>query len=800
MTRKNKKGPKFIVEADLRTEERFEDFTNVTPWERFVSELLLLLLDWDLNPLPSSSSPLKKIALVKTGYVYFQAMRFRLDYFAPSEETCGEDEDSSVTTVVPAAFGLREFTLLSPADPGVRRLVGTTRIRLLLSSIEMALAESKCALPMLVQYGCNKFYYGLSLKRPREVETQTEGAAGVFCDDFGLLKTQYDMSHFELPPNEMGLARFRTIFDERLEGPHEALSISCVQYYRLLNLHFTSNPESSESPRQTDIAVQHVLSGIYVHLGLNLIVNRSEVAPDDVTSDPYFSALAPTTSDIWALDLVVYEFECSLFGDVSSTILDGVLSSSDTQSIENTTDEEVGVLPSALLVFLGDLISGPDCHIGQIPKDLLPEGVSDTDHLDRELADTLGCLFSNGILLKLAAFLHIVVSHIEEDRFPQALPRVWASFVAFLEDLITSNSPPRFCSSQPRQSTPALNVIEEAIWTLHCHSVESEKRTVAVEPVDDEAFFDAAETTSATESTSHKYSEPIHKCPACMAALKRLVDLPWPLATAQFSQYIVLYQLEAFHRLVVPSGLMSWLKEQLSCLRQEIRSLMAAHHQKKFPFAACSRILEGFQKKLVGAVCMHQLFAHSEDREVSADSLLNLAQQLGERVRDWKVFPEYDLPLTQCFNVTAVEGVGLQQASLRDYCLTRIQSLLPGEPEDDEDDVLRVNALQGDLEIAAPRSENFPTFRIFVLTTREPVRRPNPILSCPGKQRLFVASAHQPATSSSPPGSSTHELLDSLRVPPERNDTRVNAPTVTRYQTGFDVLLAGAFSEDCDIF
>uniref|UniRef100_A0A0V0JB85 Rab3 GTPase-activating protein catalytic subunit n=2 Tax=Schistocephalus solidus TaxID=70667 RepID=A0A0V0JB85_SCHSO len=266
MPRKHKKQSKLITEINFRTEERFEDFTNVTPWERFVSELLLLLLEWDLKPLPSSSVPPAKIALVKTGYVNFQAMRFRLDYFSPSEETCIYDEDSSITNVVQSAFGLREFTLLSPADPGVRRLVGTTRIRLLLSSIEMALAESKCALPMLVQYGCNSFYYGLSLKRPGEMETETEGATGVFCEGSGLLKTQYDMSHFELPFSEMGLAKFRNIFDERLEGPKEVLSISCIQYYRLLKLYFTANHEHNGSPEQTDFAVQHVLSNISVQL------------------------------------------------------------------------------------------------------------------------------------------------------------------------------------------------------------------------------------------------------------------------------------------------------------------------------------------------------------------------------------------------------------------------------------------------------------------------------------------------------------------------------------------------------
>lgn len=40
------------------------------------------------------------------------------------------------------SYDLDEFVLVSPADPKARRLVGTTRIRLLLSSIEMALAAS----------------------------------------------------------------------------------------------------------------------------------------------------------------------------------------------------------------------------------------------------------------------------------------------------------------------------------------------------------------------------------------------------------------------------------------------------------------------------------------------------------------------------------------------------------------------------------------------------------------------------------------------------------------------------------
>ncbi|VDM00231.1 unnamed protein product [Schistocephalus solidus] len=425
--------------------------------------------------------------------------------FEATTEFFGDDEDSSITNVVQSAFGLREFTLLSPADPGVRRLVGTTRIRLLLSSIEMALAESKCALPMLVQYGCNSFYYGLSLKRPGEMETETEGATGVFCEGSGLLKTQYDMSHFELPFSEMGLAKFRNIFDERLEGPKEVLSISCIQYYRLLKLYFTANHEHNGSPEQTDFAVQHVLSNISLQFGLNLIVNRADLEPDEVTSDPLFSVLHGFLANV-----------DTRFGYLASG----------TRSTETTTEDEVAILPSTLLVFLDDLISGQDCHIGLIPKELLLDGVSDMGVVDRELADTLGCLFSNGILLKFAAFLHLLVSHIGDGGLPETLPRAWASFTVFLEDLITSNSSPRFYSA-----------------------VKNDERTVTVESVDDEAFYDAAEMTLSTENTSHKYSEPIRECPVCLAALKRLVVLPWSLAIAQISKYIALYQLEAFHRL-----------------------------------------------------------------------------------------------------------------------------------------------------------------------------------------------------------------------------------------------------------
>ncbi|VDN12600.1 unnamed protein product [Dibothriocephalus latus] len=112
------------------------------------------------------------------------------------------------------------------------------------------------------------------------------------------------------------------------------------------------------------------------------------------------------------------------------------------------------------------------------------------------------------------------------------------------------------------------------------HALKNHWRTVVVDSTDDEAFFDAAEVTSGTEGTSHKYSQPIHKCPVCVAALKHLMDLPWPRAIEQFAKYIALYQLEAFHRLVVPSGLMPWFKEQLSRLQGDIRTLMAADHKK----------------------------------------------------------------------------------------------------------------------------------------------------------------------------------------------------------------------------
>ncbi|VDN17479.1 unnamed protein product [Dibothriocephalus latus] len=186
--------------------------------------------------------------------------------------------------------------------------------------------------------------------------------------------------------------------------------------------------------------------------------------------------------------------------------------------------------------------------------------------------------------------------------------------------------------------------------------------------------------------------------------------------------------------------------------------------------------------------------------------MLNLAQNLGERVRDWEKFRDHDLHLAQCFNITTEMGVRLQEESLRGYCMAHIQSLLPAEPEDNRDEVLRVNALQGDLEVADPLFHTFPAFRIFLLTPPGLVRRPNPVLSCPGQQRLYVASAQLPAPSSSTSslsslsGVSTHDLLNSLLSPPERGSTRMNTSWVTRNLGNFDVLLAGAFSEDCDIF
>ncbi|VDD81243.1 unnamed protein product [Mesocestoides corti] len=177
--------------------------------------------------------PSNSILLLRSAVASFQTFEFKVEHFVvlPGRSAERLDGELAAVILVSSAYDLNEFILISPADPSARRLVGTTRIRLLLSSIEMALAASSCELPILVCYGENKLYYGLQLLRDNFVADPSP--LGVFVSDSGLKKINYSMSQTSLPCGEIHLARlcrmflekvFQALFQETYELPDVPLT------------------------------------------------------------------------------------------------------------------------------------------------------------------------------------------------------------------------------------------------------------------------------------------------------------------------------------------------------------------------------------------------------------------------------------------------------------------------------------------------------------------------------------------------------------------------------------------------
>ncbi|KAM3186749.1 hypothetical protein ACTXT7_003719 [Hymenolepis weldensis] len=224
----------------------------------------------------------------RTAIATFDSFEFKVEHFVvhPVSTTRQLDFESSRVLIVASTYDLKEFILISPADLDARRLVGTTRIRLLLSSIEMALATSKCELPVLVSYGNDKLYHGLRLSR--KGFTESLPPLDNLVPDSGLKKIEYAMGPTQLLHAETHLARLRDIFFEKV-GTCENLSISVLQYFRLVNLKFTGQSFSHlDNPVEFVYSPECLLSQILLHLQLNLFADATNLHSEVINDDPDF--------------------------------------------------------------------------------------------------------------------------------------------------------------------------------------------------------------------------------------------------------------------------------------------------------------------------------------------------------------------------------------------------------------------------------------------------------------------------------------------------------------------------------
>uniref|UniRef100_A0A672P1L1 Rab3 GTPase-activating protein catalytic subunit n=1 Tax=Sinocyclocheilus grahami TaxID=75366 RepID=A0A672P1L1_SINGR len=164
------------------------DFTTASEWERFISRVEEVLNDWKLIG-SGVGKPLEKGELTSgsweetTQEISFSDFRFSITHHCLKQESAeNESRDEPEEDACPLAmqdllcmnndfpprahclvrwFGVREFVVISPGA-NCEAVVSESKCNLLLSSVSIALANTGCQVPLLVQIQQNwrKVYAG----------------------------------------------------------------------------------------------------------------------------------------------------------------------------------------------------------------------------------------------------------------------------------------------------------------------------------------------------------------------------------------------------------------------------------------------------------------------------------------------------------------------------------------------------------------------------------------------------------------------------------------------------------------
>ncbi|XP_016114542.1 rab3 GTPase-activating protein catalytic subunit-like isoform X2 [Sinocyclocheilus grahami] len=186
---RNKQRAKMAADSDPESEVfEITDFTTASEWERFISRVEEVLNDWKLIG-SGVGKPLEKGELTSgsweetTQEISFSDFRFSITHHCLKQESAeNESRDEPEEDACPLAmqdllcmnndfpprahclvrwFGVREFVVISPGA-NCEAVVSESKCNLLLSSVSIALANTGCQVPLLVQIQQNwrKVYAG----------------------------------------------------------------------------------------------------------------------------------------------------------------------------------------------------------------------------------------------------------------------------------------------------------------------------------------------------------------------------------------------------------------------------------------------------------------------------------------------------------------------------------------------------------------------------------------------------------------------------------------------------------------
>ncbi|VDO04371.1 unnamed protein product [Rodentolepis nana] len=788
-----KKRNKEVLFRERLPEDRFEDYTNVTPWEKYCIswyiflQVHLRLTDYIIGLAEDESGP---ISLIRTAIASFDSFEFRVENFiaCPVSTTKKLDFEISRVLIVASTYDLREFILISPADPDARRLVGTTRIRLLLSSIEMALAASKCELPVLVSYGNDKLYHGLRLYRAEL--TNSPLPFHNLVPDSGLKKIEYAMGPSELPYAETHLAKLRDIFLEKV-GTCKNLDIFVLQYFRLVNLRFTGQSFSHlDNPVEFVCSPERLLSQILLHLQLNLFADSTDLHSEVINNDPEFRLVKSSQSD-WFADCVMsganyslvdierhslfqhLNLALSFVGDVWESVTKALASNS-VKPPKNLDSFVKSILDGALTTAFSQ---EPSTSL------LFPKSFTTQESDNEVLPDVPKCHYTGTSIRVLLVALHIITLRLSSNAFSKVVFGAWVTFLKYLErapeaELLTIH--PVDDATVPFSDSPVdrtLFVILQHHSALALTSRESTKSS-------EDEFFDAVE-----EQDFHHSGATPQNCPICRRAFEDLEAISISAIANWIAPYLLAHHISLFHHFVVPPSLTTWYTSRLRDLRKQISD----HHS---DYETLLQLINDFHRRSLCAVSLHTFFKFCGTHK----ELGPVVQELSDRLHEWSIYQvTKSLPIDH-FNISKQMALSLdpQTRSIIAESLTSPLINSPGAttivPISLPIDTTAQSA--SELTIQGASEEPFPAYRLVSISARYGARRPNPTLSAPTPQRLFACIRYPP----------THGEEDPTTVPDKLQFIRNGQSEALDFKTTYkeqdsncQILLAGCFGEDCDI-
>ncbi|CDS37061.1 rab3 GTPase activating protein catalytic subunit [Echinococcus multilocularis] len=750
-------------------EDRFEDFTNATPWEKFNTKLQIILLDWQKSSKDSLviSEP---ISSVRCSVASFDTFEFKVEHFVVHSVASTKYLDNELTRVllVASSYNLDEFILISPADPKARRLVGTTRIRLLLSSIEMALAASACELPLLVSYGNDKLYYGLRLSRGGS--TTNLSPSEVFVPDSGLKKIEYAMSLTSLPHKETHLARLRDIFLEKVGSCEATPNVSVLQYFRMVKLKFqcSSHPHT-DANAQFVFSPEQVFSEVSLNIEINLLADAPNLHSHAINDDPEFRLVNLTPME-WSVDCVLAEVEQCLLDAVYHVITRALDITSLPTNMETPPPE---VLCSDGMKSLLDASAA----MPGMPAAYFSPEVPSSEALDDHLTRTLGCRYTGAAIHTLLIALHLLILRLRSSDFLTAIAGAWYGFLSHLR--CTPNCE-LFPISNVGECSSPVSSIDRALYILCQHPKSTSSGHTSLKDSEEE-FFDALE-----DQVVHHAGPTAQYCPVCRSVFEELEGASPSSIAKWIAPYVLAHHINLFHRFVLPSALTAWYCGRLRTLRDEV-SERASDQQSSF------QAVRDFHRRTLCAVSLNTFFKYCD----SVETLQPLAYELANRLHSWNAYQPSRLSRIECFNISRVLALPLSP-EVRPLFVEGLVNTFGDSPQiPSRVPVCLSKATQlskAGLTIHAASLEPFPVYRLVTISPNQCLRRPNRKMSGPSQQRLFVCIRNTPTT---------HEdsisLKEKLHFIRSGQGDCSDLPTDKDRDEVCNLYFAGCFGEDCDI-